>query len=436
MVLFFTFALGLIIGAFVLLIFPGAFQGLRGLVIHDGQGPLNVGFSPSQTGGPGGGDWLGGPGDGETGSGHTSLGVTLQGSDRAQAYDALAERVEQAVFDDDTAALVDLANEIRRAAFGERERAAAAAAAAENGIADDMEAAEGSTSEERLSLMQHRIQRRGLLQGLRLRSNASTQLLSKIDGESLETLRQLFHGAPEPDVRRDAALVLALSHTARAREILGEAMLKAGAGGEAELAILAATALGVSDDPPALALLVAAAGNDLDLRVRALACRSLAGCEPLARGEPGPVSKVLATVLLEDAESGVRAAAASAASRAGLSGLALLRQALAQTLRQDRDPAVRAAVLDALMENHRVTRETSGLLRDAVLEQVESNASLALRGQALRVLGVSGDARAAEELEAMGAGLPEELTPLLTEVVAAIRRRTGRPAKISVAREE
>lgn len=433
-VLVFTFALGLIIGAFVLLIFPGAFHVLRGLVIHDGQGMLNVGFSPSEAGGLEGGDSLGGPGDGESDPVRNALGFALQGSDRAVAYDALAERVEQAVFDNDAVALVDLAQQIRQAASGERERAAIAEA--ESGISDDQEAADGSNAEERLSLMQHRIQRRGLFQGLRQRSNAATQLLSKVDEESVEILRQLFHGAPEPDVRRDAALVLALSRTARAREILGEAMLKAGAGGEAESARLAATALGVSDDGPALALLVAAAGDDLDARVRVLACRSLVGCEPLARGEPGPVSQVLGAVLREDAESEVRAAAARAASRAGLAGLEPLRQALAHALRQDRDPTVRLAVLEALAENHRVTRETSGLLRDAILEQVGSNASLELRGQALRVLGESGDARAAEELEAMGAGLPEELTPLLTEVVEAIRRRIGRPVKTSVAREE
>src|SRR5581483_10558223 len=97
------------------------------------------------------------------------------------------------------------------------------------------------------------------------RDNAATKLLDKAsDEEAVRKLVDLFTTdarTPEHErVREDAALVLAFGATDRGREVLAKTLHD----GPRERALMAARALGLSDDEKAFALLADLLANDRD----------------------------------------------------------------------------------------------------------------------------------------------------------------------------
>ncbi len=419
--LIFAFTLGVILGAFTLLISPGVYGGLRGLSGYEdarvGDADDAVGTSGSRPSGGAVGAFD------HAGAADPALAAELTTPDRAAALELIAQRLEAALFDGDLAEpIATLAATLRSEANRLREIAVDEAVASE---LDVPEVTLATNDEGSLALLRFHLERQSLLRDLRARRNDATALIDRSDPEAIETLVRLFTGAPEPEVRADAALVLALSGSKEARTVLADAILGTSGAVLDESGSVAAAALAVSDDPHALARLVKTLTDARDPSIRLLVLGSLEGAGPLARGEAGAIEDAIAQALREDADPGVRRQAAIALIASDLASLSAGRAALADSLHRDDDAEVRLAVVDVLLENHRLTRERLPEAQAALLDAVATDASVEVRGRAIEALSEIGDASAADALETTAAGLAAELAPAAADAVRRIRDRTG-----------
>ncbi|GIW71207.1 MAG: hypothetical protein KatS3mg102_0749 [Planctomycetota bacterium] len=262
------------------------------------------------------------------------------------------------------------------------------------------------------------LERRQELRALANRRNAATALLGRTDPEATARLSELFRRAADPQVRRDAARLLARAGETRGLQVLEEALHAP----DEELRRAAAAAFaaeGYLSGAAAMAELLAHAGQE-ELRLSAV--EGLAAYDAVLLGSPHPATEALLRALAADPSERVRAAVAAALGICDLERAARVREGLLERLRLDASAAVRRAAAQSCARAAERLGAGPALLRP--LEQLlATEADPEVATALLRVLR-HGDAETLAVLDALVASPVAGLAPeAFAEARRALRER-------------
>ncbi len=405
----FSFVLGLVAGAFVILIA----QNLLGLA-RPRMGPPPPAPAP-ETGGPGTGGGGGGRGAIVDASPErlARIRAELEASLRdvqGKNLDPVAVALDEARFDGDWGKVDAVARLVREHG----------AAWVTPDVAPPPVPVAVQEQEKSLPVLARELERRREQLERASRRNEATDLLGRTDAESVARLVQLFEQPPAPIVRHDAADGLARSGDERAIAAL-TAALRDRDEGKRRVAAAALARAGYLQGAAALAEI---ARRDPDPAKRGLAVRDLAQFDAVVRGDDHLALRAIVEVAREDTDPEVRGKAVRTLAPVDLAASRPALLAVVDAL-DDGDARVRGLAVATLRANATQFGPAPGAL-EAVEAALPREAAVDNRLGLLELLGLLGDEDTLRALDAFAATAEGRAVAKEIEAArAALRDRLG-----------
>ncbi|MHC4830318.1 MAG: HEAT repeat domain-containing protein [Planctomycetota bacterium] len=191
------------------------------------------------------------------------------------------------------------------------------------------------------------VTRRLELRALNARRNEATALLSRTDAQAVAQLVDMTGRHPDPQVRRDAARIVAETGDENGLRALVDLLRST----DAEARAAAAQALGDTeslDGAVAMTALLQAGGEPEELQLNAVF--GLSRFDELVLGEDHPATQALLLALKEHRLASIRRAAGEAFGVTDLDRADEVRDAMIGRLKDDDSPVVRMAVASTVLQ--------------------------------------------------------------------------------------